>query len=194
MPWSVQAVNTNPELLVWSPEHSTVITVLTPGLWNLTFGFFSRSRPAVVQVRVGDLTLCACLECLCACSTADVIRCAGSFIAQTQLVAHLPPYHLLHTAQIFLNGEPIITSQSTMKSTPLKVIPPSSHASGRSKAMEVTTTTQHSSGNVTGECLFVLCLVGDLIAAFLSGLLLIAAVPSMRLQLCNHHPYFTLHM
>lgn len=57
LPWNVQAINTHPDVLQWSPEHSTVITVLTPGLWNLTFGFFARRRP-VVQVCALPVVAC----------------------------------------------------------------------------------------------------------------------------------------
>lgn len=59
------------------------------------------------------------------------------------------PFPAQHQTQIFLNGEPIITSQSTIKSTPLKEFPPSMHNGGNS-SKRIEATKQHSSGNVTG--------------------------------------------
>jgi len=92
LPWNVQAVNTHPDVLAWSPDTS-VITVHLPGLWQLSFGFFSRRRPVI---------------------------------------------------QVFVNGEPVIKSQATMQSTPLKEFP------DLGERRKVTMCTQHSAGNVTG--------------------------------------------
>ena len=46
VPWDVQSVNTCPENFVWEAE-STSILVVVPGLYEVTFGFYSKKKPSV---------------------------------------------------------------------------------------------------------------------------------------------------
>ena len=54
VPWNVQNINTNPENFVWEKDRCAITTV-APGLYEVTFGFFTRTRarnPARISPRV----------------------------------------------------------------------------------------------------------------------------------------------
>jgi len=46
IPWEIQAINTSPENFVWEQDKTT-ITVMTPGLYEINFGFYARKKPSV---------------------------------------------------------------------------------------------------------------------------------------------------
>ena len=46
IPWEIQAINTSPDNFVWEQDKIT-ITVMTPGLYELNFGFYARKKPSV---------------------------------------------------------------------------------------------------------------------------------------------------
>ena len=51
VPWNVQNINTNPENFTWEKD-KTVIVTAAPGLYEVTFGFFTKRKPQVVATRV----------------------------------------------------------------------------------------------------------------------------------------------
>lgn len=53
VPWNVQNINTNPENFVWAQD-ATAITCTAPGLYEVTFGFFTRKKPAVQLLVNGE--------------------------------------------------------------------------------------------------------------------------------------------
>ena len=53
VPWNVQNINTNPENFVWAQD-ATSITTTAPGLYEVTFGFFTRKKPAVQLLVNGE--------------------------------------------------------------------------------------------------------------------------------------------
>ncbi|MEW5309245.1 MAG: hypothetical protein WDW38_001144 [Sanguina aurantia] len=58
VPWNVQAVNMDSHTFVWEQDR-TSITATVPGLYELSFGFYSKRKP-VVQVLVnGEITITA---------------------------------------------------------------------------------------------------------------------------------------
>jgi hypothetical protein len=46
VPWEVQSVNTCPENFLWDEDKTSILTV-APGLYEVTFGFFSTKKPTV---------------------------------------------------------------------------------------------------------------------------------------------------
>jgi len=57
VPWEVQAVNTCPDNFLWEQGSGTIITV-SPGLYEIVFGFYSKIKPKVsVQVN-GEIVMC----------------------------------------------------------------------------------------------------------------------------------------
>ena len=46
VPWNVQNINTNPENFLWEKDRCAITTV-APGLYEVTFGFFTRKKPQV---------------------------------------------------------------------------------------------------------------------------------------------------
>ena len=46
VPWNVQNINTNPENFEWEKDKCAITTV-APGLYEVTFGFFTRKKPTV---------------------------------------------------------------------------------------------------------------------------------------------------
>ena len=46
MPWEVQAINTCPDNFLWE-KNRAVIVMNAPGLYALSFGFYSKRRPTV---------------------------------------------------------------------------------------------------------------------------------------------------
>lgn len=46
VPWNVQSVNTDPENFVWEKDKVSILT-MAPGLYEVTFGFFTRKKPAI---------------------------------------------------------------------------------------------------------------------------------------------------
>ena len=58
VPWNVQNINTNPENFVWEKDR-TAITTTAPGLYEITFGFFTKKKPSVQLLVNGDPVLSA---------------------------------------------------------------------------------------------------------------------------------------
>jgi len=58
VPWNVQNINTNPENFVWEKDR-TAITTVAPGLYEVTFGFFTRKKPSVQLLVNGEPVLSA---------------------------------------------------------------------------------------------------------------------------------------
>jgi len=58
VPWNVQNINTNPENFVWEKDKAS-ITCTAPGLYEVTFGFFTRRKPAVQLLINGEPVLSA---------------------------------------------------------------------------------------------------------------------------------------
>ena len=52
VPWEIQIANTLPENFVWE-KNSRYIIVVTPGLYEVTYGFFTSSK-ALVTLYVND--------------------------------------------------------------------------------------------------------------------------------------------
>ncbi len=50
VPWNVQNINTNPENFTWEKD-KTVIVTAAPGLYEVTFGFFTKRKPQVISLR-----------------------------------------------------------------------------------------------------------------------------------------------
>jgi hypothetical protein len=46
IPWNVQVINTNPDNFVWSQNKVHIICV-TPGLYEVSFGFFCQKKPTI---------------------------------------------------------------------------------------------------------------------------------------------------
>ena len=58
VPWNVQSVNTDPENLRWERD-KTFVRASAPGLYEVTFGFFARRKPAVRLLVDGEPVLAA---------------------------------------------------------------------------------------------------------------------------------------
>lgn len=58
VPWNVQNINTNPENFVWEKDRCAITTV-APGLYEVTFGFFTRKKPSVQLLVNGEPVLSA---------------------------------------------------------------------------------------------------------------------------------------
>lgn len=58
VPWNVQNINTNPENFVWEKDRCA-ITTTAPGLYEVTFGFFTRKKPSVQLLVNGEPVLSA---------------------------------------------------------------------------------------------------------------------------------------
>jgi len=58
VPWNVQTVNTNPANFLWERDRSSV-TCVAPGLYEVSFGFFSRKKPTVQLLVNGEPVLSA---------------------------------------------------------------------------------------------------------------------------------------
>lgn len=58
VPWNIQSVNTDSENLHWEKDKCS-ITVDVPGLYEVTFGFFSRRKPTVQLLVNGEPVLAA---------------------------------------------------------------------------------------------------------------------------------------
>ena len=53
VPWEVQSINTCPENFIWDPN-SPVVSTITPGLYEVMFGFFARKKPGVQLLVNGE--------------------------------------------------------------------------------------------------------------------------------------------
>jgi hypothetical protein len=53
IPWELQTVNTAPDNFVWEKD-KTSITVVSPGLYNISFGFYSNKKPTVQLLVNGE--------------------------------------------------------------------------------------------------------------------------------------------
>ena len=58
VPWNVQNINTNPENFLWEKDKCAITTV-APGLYEVTFGFFTRKKPTVQLLVNGEPVLSA---------------------------------------------------------------------------------------------------------------------------------------
>lgn len=58
IPWEIQCVNTAPDNFIWEPEASNII-VVTPGLYEITFGFYCKKKPTVQLLVNGETILSA---------------------------------------------------------------------------------------------------------------------------------------
>ena len=58
VPWNVQNINTNPENFLWEKDKCAITTV-APGLYEVTFGFFTRKKPSVQLLVNGEPVLSA---------------------------------------------------------------------------------------------------------------------------------------
>ena len=58
MPWNVESVNTDPQNFRWEPDRAAIHTV-APGLYEVTFGFFTKKKPAVQLLVNGEPVLAA---------------------------------------------------------------------------------------------------------------------------------------
>lgn len=46
IPWEIQTINTCPENFLWDEDKTMILTV-APGLYEITFGFFSAKQPTI---------------------------------------------------------------------------------------------------------------------------------------------------
>mmetsp|Transcript_29692 Transcript_29692/g.95427 ORF Transcript_29692/g.95427 Transcript_29692/m.95427 type:complete len:501 (+) Transcript_29692:516-2018(+) len=58
VPWNVQSVNTDPDNFFWERDKVNIVTT-TPGLYEVTFGFFTRKKPSVQLLINGEPVLAA---------------------------------------------------------------------------------------------------------------------------------------
>lgn len=58
VPWNVQSVNTDPENFIWERDKVSILT-MAPGLYEVTFGFFVRKKPAIQLLVNGEPVLAA---------------------------------------------------------------------------------------------------------------------------------------
>jgi hypothetical protein len=58
VPWNVQSVNTDPENFVWE-KNCVSIVANAPGLYEVTFGFFVRKKPAIQLLVNGEPVMAA---------------------------------------------------------------------------------------------------------------------------------------
>ena len=58
VPWNVQNINTNPDNFMWEKDRCAITTV-APGLYEVTFGFFTRKKPQVQLLVNGEPVLSA---------------------------------------------------------------------------------------------------------------------------------------
>lgn len=58
VPWEVQSVNTCPENFLWEEDKTLILTV-APGLYEITFGFYSNKKPTIQVLVNGETILSA---------------------------------------------------------------------------------------------------------------------------------------
>mmetsp|Transcript_41386 Transcript_41386/g.69226 ORF Transcript_41386/g.69226 Transcript_41386/m.69226 type:complete len:636 (+) Transcript_41386:16-1923(+) len=58
VPWNVQSVNTDPDNFIWEKDKVTIQT-MAPGLYEVTFGFFTHRKPTIQLLINGDPVLAA---------------------------------------------------------------------------------------------------------------------------------------
>ena len=58
VPWEVQSVNTCPENFLWQEDKTMILTV-APGLYEITFGFYSTKKPTIQVLVNGETILSA---------------------------------------------------------------------------------------------------------------------------------------
>ena len=56
MPWEIQSLNTCPENFVWEKDSPSIIAV-TPGLYEVFFGFFTGKKPVVQLLVNGEAVI-----------------------------------------------------------------------------------------------------------------------------------------
>ena len=58
VPWNHQSINTDPDNFIWEKDKVSVMAVI-PGLYEVTFGFFTRKKPAIQLLVNGEPVLAA---------------------------------------------------------------------------------------------------------------------------------------
>ncbi|CAI2385185.1 unnamed protein product [Moneuplotes crassus] len=58
IPWEIESINTCPENFLWEQDKANIMTV-APGLYEITFGFFSKKKPTVQLLVNGEPCLSA---------------------------------------------------------------------------------------------------------------------------------------
>lgn len=58
VPWEIQCINTSPDNFIWEPDVTNII-VVSPGLYEITFGFYSKKKPTVQLLVNGETILSA---------------------------------------------------------------------------------------------------------------------------------------
>eukprot|EP00892_Ulva_mutabilis_P004442 jgi/Ulvmu1/236/UM001_0240.1 len=58
VPWNVQNMNSAPENFIWEKDKPTVV-VVEAGIYELSFGIYAKSKPAVQVIVNGQVILCA---------------------------------------------------------------------------------------------------------------------------------------
>lgn len=56
VPWEVQSVNTCPENFLWQEDKTAILTV-APGLYEVSFGFYSHGKKPTVQLLINGETI-----------------------------------------------------------------------------------------------------------------------------------------
>ena len=56
VPWEIQSVNTCPENFIWEKDTTSIIT-MTPGLYEIFFGFFSGKKPQIQLLVNGEAVI-----------------------------------------------------------------------------------------------------------------------------------------
>ena len=58
VPWEIQCINTAPDNFIWEPDVTNII-VISPGLYEITFGFYCKKKPTVQLLVNGETILSA---------------------------------------------------------------------------------------------------------------------------------------
>ena len=58
IPWEIQCINTSPDNFVWEPDVTSIV-VVSPGLYEITFGFYCKKKPTVQLLVNGETILSA---------------------------------------------------------------------------------------------------------------------------------------
>ena len=56
VPWNTQVVNTLPDNFLWEKDKSTIL-VVSPGLYEITLGFYARKKPKIDVLINGEAIL-----------------------------------------------------------------------------------------------------------------------------------------
>ena len=58
IPWEIQCINTAPDNFIWEPDVTNIV-VVSPGLYEITFGFYCKKKPTVQLLVNGETILSA---------------------------------------------------------------------------------------------------------------------------------------